>query len=532
MDAAGFDADVVIVGYGPVGVSAANFLGHGGVRTLVIERDKDIYPRARAVTVNDWTLRAYQSVGLSEPLKADMDENGALIWKIYSGRKTVFRLMPAAQGLGHPGSMMIYQPKMELTLRAGADRYDSVEVRFGESVTGVTQDTDGVTVAIGDRTVRARYLLACDGGSSTIRGCLGIGMTGMTHETRWIVIDSEVLRWWPGCNDLIFWSDPSRPVVDIPLALGNHRWELPLRENEKQSDFDSEEAVWGLLEPLGITKEHVRYKQHAFYSHHVRSAERWREGRVILAGDAAHLMPPWAGQGMQSGVRDVHNVCWKLREALAGRLGQEVLNSYQTERAPDVAQVTELSRRLGLLIAGRDPKFVALRNHLGPLVMRSPALTRKLMPGVPPMLTGGWLNGTPGKASAVGRMIPQPPMWDCTGRAALLDDALGSGFAVLALNADPRDLLPAADAAAWRDLGARFVTIRSKATPPLADTDLIDHTGALGAWLRQYRTPLVVVRPDRFIAASAGDPAGTAPPTPVRPARELTHDTADKETAR
>ena len=195
MTDAGFDADVAIVGYGPVGVSAANFLGHRGVRTVVLERDKDVYPRARAVTVNDWTLRAYQSVGLAEDLKADMDENGALIWKIYRDRKTVFQLNPASSGLGHPGSMMIYQPRMEATLRAGVERFPSVEVRFGEAVTGVEQDADGVTLALRNGSVRARTRSGtpsrparsarrsasgwragrsrCSGSSSTPRCCAG-----------------------------------------------------------------------------------------------------------------------------------------------------------------------------------------------------------------------------------------------------------------------------------------------------------------------------------------------------------------------
>lgn len=508
------DVDVAVVGYGPVGVSAANFLGGYGISSVVFERDKDIYPRARAVTVNDWTMRIFQSLGLDDACKADMEVSGALSWKTYAG-KTVFRLHPGDSGIGHAGSHMIYQPTMEATLRRGVERYaGTVDVRFGETVAGVEQDVDGVVVTTdaGD-TVRARYVLACDGGSSRMRSAIGAELLGTTLEVTWIVIDAEVLRWWPGCNDLTFWSDPDRPVVDIPLALGHHRWELPLRGGERKEDFTSDEAIWNLLTPLGVTPEHVRLTQHAFYSHHVRHADRWRVGRVFLLGDAAHMMPPWAGQGMQSGIRDAQNLTWKLREVLAGRLGDEVLDTYQPERAPHVAAVTDMSQKMGMLIASRDPRFVRLRNAVGPILMRLPVVTRRLMPTTQPSVETGWLSGRPAKGSAVGRMLPQPPVWNCAGRPAVLDSALGDGFAVLGLNGDPRVRMTPVDVAGWEALGARFVTVRSRSTPAQSDTDLIDHTGALGAWMTGFGATVVAVRPDRFVAAA--DPTGMSTPTPT-----------------
>ena len=512
--------DVAVVGYGPVGVVAANLLGGYGIRTVVLERDEDIYARARAVTVNDWTMRIFQQMGLDEAAKAEMYVNGALTWKTYHG-KTVFTLEPAETGLGHEASYMIYQPATEATLRRGVARFPGVvEVRCGETVTGFAQDPDGVSLSLdGGGTVRARYVLACDGGSSRMRAAMGAQMTGMTQEVTWIIIDAEVLRFWPGANELVFWSDPERPAVDIPLALGNHRWELPLRPDERPADFDSDEAVWSLLRPLGVTPEQIRLKQHAFYSHHTRRADRWRSGRVLLLGDAAHLMPPWAGQGMQSGIRDAHNVVWKVREILAGRLGAEILDTYQAEREPNIVAVTEMTHRLGMLIAGRDPKFVRARNTLGPVVSRLPALKRRLMPSAPPVLTAGWLSGAPGKRSAVGRMFPQPPVWNAAGRAIRLDDALGDGFAVAAFDADPRTLLRPADIAAWERFGARFLAIRSIGSGAHADSDLIDHTGTLRRWFTMHRARALAIRPDRFVAGSTPDGTALAPPTDA-PARQ------------
>ena len=206
---------------------------------------------------------------------------------------------------------------MEQTLRDGAARFaDAVDVRFGQEMAEIAQDADGVTVTTRDLatgatgSIRARYAIACDGGSSATRDRLGIALLGDTLETKWVIIDAFVKRWWPDRHILTFWSDSKRPAVDIALSLGTHRWELPLQPHETEADFATHDQLWTLLNAMGVSRDDAELHQHAFYKHHVRRAERWREGRVFLAGDAAHLMPPWAGQGMQSGVRDAFNLCW------------------------------------------------------------------------------------------------------------------------------------------------------------------------------------------------------------------------------
>jgi 3-(3-hydroxy-phenyl)propionate hydroxylase len=245
-----FDADVAIIGYGPTGLAAALNLGHYGIKTVVFERDGEIYPRARAVTVNDWTMRCFQSLGLDQELARDMDPTAALRWVTYDGQQIMRMDFPPSRLGPHPTSYAIYQPAMEQTLRRANERHaQNVDIRYGQEVTGLEQDDLGVTLlarnlATGKATrVRARYVLACDGGGSATRERLGIKLVGETRDTRWLVIDAKVKRWWPERHILTFWSDKKRPVVDIALALGNHRWEVPLDAHETEADFATHEQL-------------------------------------------------------------------------------------------------------------------------------------------------------------------------------------------------------------------------------------------------------------------------------------------------
>ena len=235
--------------------------------------------------------------------------------------------------------MFIYQPALERVLREGVNRYPSVDVRLEREAGAFRELADGVEIAVTDlrdgtaSAVRGRYLLACDGGSSPIRTQLGIGFEGRTYEDPWIVIDTKVKQEWPEVDRLRFHCDPERPAVDCPTPLGHHRWEFPILPGEDGEEVSSEDYIWTLLEP---TASHRARRDPAARRlvHHVRFAERWREGRVFLLGDAAHCMPPWIGQGMASGVRDAHNLCWKLASVVAGKATPALLDSYEPERKP------------------------------------------------------------------------------------------------------------------------------------------------------------------------------------------------------
>ena len=505
-----YDADVAILGFGPSGVAAANALGSYGVSAVAFERDRDIYPRARAVTVSDWTMRCFQSVGLADAAAQDMDVTAGLRWVTYDGTEIFNLTFPPGQ-LGYPMSYAIYQPLLEETLRAGVERFPQVEVRYGVEVETVVQDDDGVTVTTRDtatgetRTTRAKYALACDGGSSVTRKQIGVELQGDTVPVRWIVIDAKVKRWWANRHILTFWSDNKRPVVDIALGRGNHRWEFPLGPDETDADFPTNDEVWPLLEGLGVSRDDVDIHQYAFYSHNIRMADRWRVGRVFLVGDAGHLMPPWAGAGMQSGIRDSFNIAWKLREVLAGRMDDAVLDTYQAERQPNVAFFTEVAIGLGKIIKQElTPEEQAA---MAPPVGEEPPPPPILLP---PFYVAGWLRGAPTPESAIGKMIPQPLAANTRGVILPLDELLGTDFVLLGDGIDPITLLSAEEKAAWDVLGARYVAVRSADQGTQGADELVDIDGTLLAWMRGFGVTAIAVRPDKFVAAA--DTFGLAVP--------------------
>ncbi|MGM9468886.1 FAD-dependent monooxygenase [Streptomyces murinus] len=510
-----FDADVAVIGYGPTGVVGALTLARQGARVIALERDRDIYPRARAVTVNDWTMRIFQSLGIDERIEKVIDPQRALRWVTYDGHE-VMRIEHPPSTLGAKARFYnIYQPVMETELRSCAqDREDLISVRYGAEVTEIEQDGSGVTITTTDTEtgevdrVRTRYAIAADGGSSRTRQRLGIELLGDTAEVTWVVIDCRVKRWWPDRDFLTFWTDKERPVVDIALSAGNHRWEIPLKADETEADFPTSTEVWGLLKALGVSEDDVEIHQHAFYRHHVRMARTWRSGRVFLAGDAAHLMPPWAGAGMQTGMRDAHDLGWKLGRVLAGRLPESWLDSYEAERRPNAAFYTGLAVQLGRVIEQKisDAERAALSAP-----PPEEAVTPFEPPLIaPPVLEAGRLRGPLGDASIVGRMVPQPVVGDTVGRMARLDELLGDTFVLLGDDVDPATLLTEEERRQWDALGARYRAVRPQNAYTQGPDELVDLDGVLGPWLRRYGVRAVALRPDRFVAAA--DTSGLAVP--------------------
>ncbi|MFB7859828.1 bifunctional 3-(3-hydroxy-phenyl)propionate/3-hydroxycinnamic acid hydroxylase [Rhodococcus qingshengii] len=503
--------DVAVIGYGPTGVTAANLLGQQGLKVVVIERDSDIYSRARAISTDEEVLRIWQQIGLADNLNADMLAGRAAAFVDADG-KPFFKLQPNSRGAGHPPQQFIYQPAVEKVLRGGVDRFPNVELLLEHECLRIRQDENDVELLLADlrvdafKRIRASYVIAADGGSSPARGQLGIGYEGKTFRERWVVIDTKVLNAWPGHDSLRFHCDPARPTVDCPTPLGHHRWEFPVRDGEDEKELVTDAAIWNVLNNQGITSNEVKILRAVVYSHHVRFADRWRVGRVFLAGDAAHAMPPWIGQGMSAGVRDAANLCWKLGSVLSGSLPDSVLDTYQTERMPHVRETTKRAVSVGRIITQRHPGLALARNHAFRVGMR--------IPGFPELMRErSWIprahypkgfQSSVGN-SAVGWQIPQPWVIDEKGSRERLDDVLGNQWTLLYTGAGR----PWGQWTASGVPAIRVLTSGSSNSPEA----IVDTEGLLFEWMAGRRVTAIAIRPDGFVYAAAGD-GDVLPPPP------------------
>jgi 3-(3-hydroxy-phenyl)propionate hydroxylase len=491
--------DVAVIGYGPTGATAANLLGQLGLKVVVIERDPDIYGRARAISTDEEVMRIWQSIGLADRLQQDMLPDRPLNFVDAAGVPFI-DLKIAPRGTGHPPQQFLYQPAVDEVLREGVQRFDRVEVLLEHECLRVHPKDDGVELMLADlrtdtlKRLRASYVIAADGGSSPTRGQLGVGYTGRTYSERWVVIDTKVRKEWDAHDRLRFHCNPDRPTVDCPTPLGHHRWEYPARANEDEQELLNEKAIWKVLNDQGITEENVKILRAVIYSHHVRVADRWRLGRVFLAGDAAHAMPPWIGQGMSAGVRDAANLCWKLAAVLKGQSPESLLDSYQAERKPHLIDVTRRACLAGWIITERRRAVAVVRNHVLRTLTRLPGLDDRLqkLTWIPDArYRRGFLSSV--RHHAVGWQVPQPWVTNADGARVRFDELLGGQWAIVHIGPAPRG------SQAWTDLGVPTI--------PIVESTLI-------RWLRHRRAAAAVLRPDGFIyaAAKSGQPL---PPPPT-----------------
>ncbi|HEX3546456.1 MAG TPA: bifunctional 3-(3-hydroxy-phenyl)propionate/3-hydroxycinnamic acid hydroxylase [Mycobacterium sp.] len=506
------DPDVVIVGAGPVGLTLANILGLQRVRTLVVDERDTLIDYPRGVGLDDETLRTFQSIGLVNQVLPHTVPNQILRF-FDAKRRLLAEMAPPDARFGWPKRNGFVQPMVDAELLSGLDRFDHVEVRWGHRMETCVETEKSVTVAFSDghEPVRARYVVGCDGGRSATRRLMGVSFDGTTSSTRWLVVD--VANDPLGHPNSEVGADPARPYVSISIAHGIRRFEFMIHADESDEQAEDPAFVRRMLAQRIPYPERIDMIRHRVYTHHSRIAGSFRKGRLMLAGDAAHLMPVWQGQGYNSGIRDAGNLGWKLAAVVHGQANDALLDTYDVERRKHARAMIDLSTMVGRVISPTNRWVAALRDRVIHAASAVPSLKRYVLEmrfkPMPRYQQGAVFHADPrSDTSPTGTLFIQPRVDTRDRQNVLLDDVLGPGFAVLCWSNNLRAVLGDEAFDRWKALGARFVEIRPMTQLRWtghddADVTVVgDRTGALKAWFDTYTDSVLFLRPDRCIAGA------------------------------
>lgn len=506
-----FEFDVLIVGAGPAGLATASYLGMSGIRVLLVERNASTVNEARAVSIDDESLRSMQTLGVVEEITRNtLPGYGARYYA--PGNRPFARVQPTTLEFGHPRRSAFHQPDLEAVLLQGLDRFPSVDMKFSHTFVGFTQDDAGVTATIEDADgkpfdVRVRYLAACDGGRSGIRKAIGSTLLGSSFEERWLVLDC--INDPDDTPDSICYCDHRRPIISLPGPNRTRRWEFLLKNDEDADDVQRPERVRELLRPH-IGDREAEIARRVVYTFHARVADKWQDGRVFLLGDAAHLTPPYAGQGMNSGQRDAANFAWKVAAVVKGTISPRILDTYETERRDHAWSLIKMAIQIGWVMVPRNWFHTWGQFAFFKVVGLIPAL-RNYFIGMKykpvPRFREGFLvpDGIGAKRTLVGRMLVQPDVVIQDGSVDKLDDVMGPGFALLSVGGSPDTPFAGPPHEMWDRLAPTRLCVSTEAPDNPPDDSVLRCTWAAGRppdQLIPYDGKILLVRPDRYVAAA------------------------------
>ncbi|KAA0875636.1 bifunctional 3-(3-hydroxy-phenyl)propionate/3-hydroxycinnamic acid hydroxylase [Nitrincola tapanii] len=509
-----YTADVVVLGAGPVGLTIANYLGQVGVSVLVIEKLDQLIDYPRAIGIDDEALRTLQSIGLIDKVLPHTTPYHWMRFLTPKGR-CFASIEPKTDEFGWSRRNAFIQPQVDRVLFEGLKRFDQVDALFSRDLHQFDQDAEGVNLQMRtldgkEERVRCQYLIAADGGNSFVRRTLGIAFDGKTAPNQWIVVDikNDPL----GTPNIYMCCDPVRPYVSAALPHAIRRFEFMVMPGETEETLSQPENMRKLLAKVLPNPDKVELIRQRVYTHNARLAAEFRRGRIVLAGDAAHIMPVWQGQGYNSGMRDASNLAWKVGMVVKGLAADSLLDTYQQERRDHARAMIDLSVTAGHVLAPPKRWMGTLRDGISWLLNYLPPIKRYFLEmrfKPMPQYEQGVLVKPEMKVekNPVGRLFIQPKVRTEAGEVCLLDDVIGSNFAIIAWGTQPTWGMSAEQVAFWKRLGTRFIQVVPSVQMAVSvelPEDVIrvgDEQGRLKEWFGSYPASVAVIRPDRFVAA-------------------------------
>ncbi|CUW25374.1 MULTISPECIES: bifunctional 3-(3-hydroxy-phenyl)propionate/3-hydroxycinnamic acid hydroxylase MhpA [Streptomyces] len=518
--ASSLQTDVLVVGYGPVGSVLSVLLAQRGWRVTVLERRRRPYTLPRATSFDGETARLLAGTGIGGELGRITEPGTGYQWRTADG-KTLLDIEFTTEGpYGWPDANTMHQPALEELLAARAAQLPGITVLRDRRVVDIADGPAGVTVTAEDdegaaQTFSARWVVGCDGANSFVRERMGVSVTDLGFSYEWLLCDVELREPRAFVPTNVQLCDPARPTTLVGSGPGHRRWEFMRLPGERAADLNREETAWRLLAPFDVTPDTARLLRSTTYIFQARWADEWRVGHVLLAGDAAHLMPPFAGQGMCSGVRDVVNLAWRLDLVLRGTAPESLLDTYTEERRAQVRESILASVQLGRLICVTDPAAAAERDATVLANRRGARGPGRPDPARP--ITCGLLHRPDGAAPdtrvpPAGEVLPHARLLRPSG-AEPPADPVGRGFVLYVMSEAEPDLTP--DRRSFlREAGAEVVRLWPAGTSydgtgGVADVvDAVDADGVLRGYLDRYGASALLVRPDYHVFGAAADPAG------------------------
>lgn len=500
------DFDLIIVGMGPVGATAANLAGQRGLKTLVVDKAAALYPNPRAIGLDHEVMRVFSEIGIAAeiapfvmPYRASEYRNAEsrLLKRIEAARKPY--------PLGWVPNYVFVQPEIERVLREKVVADPNVEVMLETEATAVDQSGDACVVSLRSqdgtvRTVVSRFVLACDGGASPLRTAAGVALEDLEFDEPWLVVD-VMLKEGAGASlpeTNVQYCEVARPCTFV-VGVGQHRrWEFMINPDENPVDVAKPEFIATLIDRWLKPEEYTLWRASTYRFHALVAAE-WRTGNMFFLGDAAHMTPPFLAQGLCQGIRDASNLIWKLALVIGGRADERLLESYQEERSAHVKKTTLVAKQFGQVICERDPVTAEERDRrlMQEMAAHPQGIVRQsLIPG----LASGYLAG--GQFQAQGELLPQSEVEDAAGCRGLMDAFSGNGFRLIA-SADVDVVAAHHEIESNPDLAGipiRVVKLAKEVTEELRLADVLaDINGVVSDWMTAKRCTVVLARPDHYV---------------------------------